>query len=231
MTLPARAALTSPAQPSIESGRKCSGSRILVVDAAVDDVHGLLARGRAHEHAVVAADEVATLDQLDTHLAGEERVLEVRRVVHAGREHDDVRVRDAGGRGRAQRLEQLGRIVGNRAHAVRREQLGEHVRHRPPVLDDVRDARRRAHVVLEHAEPAFAVADEVDAGNVHAHPARRLDARDRAVEVLRRDDEAAGHDPVAQDLAGAVDVGEEPLEREHPLRDAPLDRSPTRRRR
>ena len=63
----------------------------LVVDPAVHDVHGLVTRRRAHEDAVVAAHEVATFDQLDAHLAGEERVLEVRRVVHAGREHDDVR--------------------------------------------------------------------------------------------------------------------------------------------
>ena len=62
--------------------------------------------GRAHEDDVVAADEVATLDQLDAHLAGEERVLEVRRVVDARREHDDARVVDARRRGRAERLEQ-----------------------------------------------------------------------------------------------------------------------------
>ena len=126
----------------------------------------------------------------------------------------------------AQHLQQPRRIVGDRTHAVRREQLGEHVGHRAPVLDDVRDARRRAHVVLEHAQPAFAVADEVDAGHVHAHVAGGLDPGDGSVKVLRRDHQPAGHDPVAHDLAGSVHVGEEPLEREHPLADTPLDRRP-----
>ena len=59
---------------------------------------------------------------------------------------------------------------------MRREELGEHVRHRPPVLDDVRDAGGRAEVVFEHPEPAFAVADQVDARDVHAHLAGRIDA-------------------------------------------------------
>ena len=67
----------------------------VVVDAPVHHVDALLARGRAHEDDVVAAHEVAALDQLDAHLPGEERVLEVRRVVDAGREHDDARVVDA----------------------------------------------------------------------------------------------------------------------------------------
>ena len=144
-------------------------------------------------------------------------MLEVRRVVHArGQEHDG-RIRDPGRRGRAQHLEQPRRIVGNRAHAVRREQFREHVRHRAAVLDDVRDAGRCAEIVLEHAEVAVSVADEVDARDVHAHAARRFDAGDRAVEVLRGDDEPTRHDPVVQDRAAAVHVGEEGFERLHAL--------------
>ena len=54
-----------------------------VVDAAVDHVDALEAVGGAHRHHVVVDHEVAALDQLDAHLAGEERVLEVRGVVHA----------------------------------------------------------------------------------------------------------------------------------------------------
>ena len=73
---------------------------VVVVDAAVDDVDALQPLGRAHRDDVVVAHEVAALDQLDAHLPGEERVLEVRGVVDAGREHDDTRVVDTG-RGRA----------------------------------------------------------------------------------------------------------------------------------
>ena len=65
---------------------------------------------------------------------------------------------------------------------------------------------------------------------MHTHTARRRDAAARgAMEVRRRDDEPPGHDPGAHDLARAVDVVEEPLERAHPLRDAALDQRPLRR--
>ena len=59
------------------------GERVeeVVVDAPVDDVDALHAPRRAVEDAVAVDDEIARLDDLDAHLAAEERVLEVRRVV------------------------------------------------------------------------------------------------------------------------------------------------------
>ena len=39
-------------------------------------------------------------------------------------------------------------------------------------------------------------------------------------------DEAAGDDAGLEDLAGTVDVGQQGLQREHPLADAVLDRHP-----
>jgi len=60
------------------------GIEELVVDAPVDDVDALLAPGRTHVGVLVATHEVAALDQLDAHLACQERVLEVRGVVDAG---------------------------------------------------------------------------------------------------------------------------------------------------
>ena len=80
----------------------------LVVDATVDDVDAGGARGRAHPHAAARAEQVASLDELDAHQSREQGVLEVRRVEHAGRQHDDGRVVDAFGRAGAQRLQQLG---------------------------------------------------------------------------------------------------------------------------
>ncbi len=101
------------------------------------------------------------------------------------------------------------------------------MRHRPPVLDHIRDPRWRAQIVFEHAHPALGVANEVDAGHVHAHTARRRDAAAREpVEVTRRDDQAAGYDAVTHDLAVAVHVAEEPFERAHALLDTALDDRP-----
>ncbi len=149
----------------------------LVVDAAVDDVDALLAVRRPHADLVAGADQVAALDQLDAHLAGQQRVLEVGGVVDAGGEDDDRRVGDVRRRGRLQRGQQPARVVVDRLDAVVGEQLRQHLAHRRPVGDDVADARRRAQVVLEHPEVAGLVAHQVDAarrarGRRWAAPAR-----------------------------------------------------------
>ena len=109
-----------------------------------------------------------------------------------------------------------------------REDLGKHVRERPAVLEDVRDARRVAQVVLEHAELAGLVADEVDARHVDAHLVGGLDPPRLAVEVGRRGHQAARDQSVVEDVAGAVDIGEEGLEGVQPLDDAGLDVLPLR---
>ena len=53
----------------------------VVVDAPVDDVHPPLPSDAAHVQDVVAAEQVPALDQLNAHLAGQEGVLEIGRVV------------------------------------------------------------------------------------------------------------------------------------------------------
>ena len=63
-----------------------------VVEATVDRVHPLQARRRAHVTHGVADDEVRRLDELDAHLPGEERVLEVGGVHRAGGPEHDRRV-------------------------------------------------------------------------------------------------------------------------------------------
>ena len=68
----------------------------LVVDAAVDHVHRRQALRRTHHHAAAPALEVAALDELDAHGAGEQGVLEVGAVVDARGQHDDGRVGDTG---------------------------------------------------------------------------------------------------------------------------------------
>ena len=156
---------------------------ILVVDAAVDDVDAFLAARRQHVQDVVATHEIAAFHELDTHLPREERVLEVRGVVDAGCQQHDAGIVHTRRRDRTQRLQQASRVVGHGLHAVRREQLREHVRHRAPVLHDVRDPRRDAKVVLEHAHAAVGVAHEVDAGDVHTHATGRRDAERGPMEV------------------------------------------------
>ena len=60
-------------------------------------------------------------------------------------------------------------------------------------------------------------------GDVDAHAVRGLEPGDDAVVVRRRHDGVARHDAVGEQLARPVGVGEEGLERQHPLPDARLD--------
>ena len=132
-----------------------------VVDAAVDDVDLLQALRRLHHQRAVDHHQVLPLDQLDAHLVGEERVLEIGAVVDAGREHDDGGVAiEALGRDALQRHAQIVGVVLHGAHAVAGEQVGEHVHHRLPVLQHVGDPGGRARVVLEHEELVLAGAHD-----------------------------------------------------------------------
>jgi hypothetical protein len=144
-------------------------------------------------------------------------VLEVGGVVDAGRQHDHARVGHALGRGGAQRVQQLGRVVVDRADPGIDEERRQGLAHHAAVLDDVADPARDAQVVLQHPELPVLVPDEVDAGDVHAHAVGRVDAVCLAVEVGARGDQPARYHPVGEDLTPAVHVGEETLEGGDPL--------------
>ena len=198
----------------------------VVVDATVDDVHRLGAGRGAHPHGRVAAVQVAALDELDAHVPGQERVLVVRGVVHAGCEDHDRGVLDVRGCGRLECVEEPFGVLVDRPDPMVGEDLRQHVGERSPVLQDVGDTRGVAQVVLEDAELARLVADEVDPRHVDADVVRRLDAPRLTVEVRRRRHEAARDQAVLEDLSCSVDVGEEGLERPEPLDDARLDLLP-----
>ncbi len=185
-----------------------------------------LSFGGAHVDLVVPAEQVAAFDQLDTHLAGQQRMLEVRRVVDARGQHHDRRVGLVGGRGIAQRPQQVRCVVVDGAHPVAGEQVREDPRHRAPVLHHVGHPRRRSQVVLEDPPGPLLVADHVDARDVDAHAVGRHDADGLAVEVLAGGDQPARDDAVTQDLLVAVDVVEICLEGLDALGDATLQPRP-----
>ena len=111
-----------------------------------------------------------------------------------------------------------------------REQVREDPRHGAAVLHHIRDAGRRAQIVLQHPEVTLGVADQVDARDMDAHTVGWHDARSRAVEMLARGHEPARDDAVAQNLLLAVDVVEVMLQRLDPLPDAALEPRPLSRR-
>ena len=194
-----------------------NGIQEVVVDPAVDDVHRNQPVGRAHADPSGLRDQVASLHEAHPHQPRQQRVLEVRRVVGARRQHHDRRVAHTGRRTGPQGREQLGGVLRDRADAVVRERLGQPGRHRAPVRHHVRDTGRDAHIVLEHPEVTVGVADQVDAGDVHTHPRGRVDALRGAQEVRAAGDDTARDHTVVEHLTLAVDIGEECFKRPNSL--------------
>ena len=199
----------------------------VVVDAAVDHVDALRPLGGAHVDDVVAHEEVATLDQLDAELVGEEGVLVVGRVERPRRHQRDGRL---GRRGRrreaAQRRQQLVGIVLDGRDARLGEEVGEEPHHHVAVLQHVGDAGRRARIVLQDVEVLVVGPDDVDAGDLHVDVVRQLDAHHFRAERRVLVDEILRHDAGADDLGLGVDVGEEGVERGDALGQASREQRP-----
>jgi hypothetical protein len=172
-------------------------------------------------------DEIASLDELDAHLLREERVLEVRRVVHARRKDDH------GGRRRAgevlERLEELACVPVDRANPQLAEDLRKRPLHDLTVLEHVRDAGRATQVVLEDVDLPVAIADEVGADDVTPDPLRRKHPDTRRQEAAGALEDRGGNDARRQDLARAVHVRDERVQRAYPLDEPALDGPPLRR--
>ncbi len=77
---------------------------------------------------------------------------------------------------------------------------------------------------------ALGVADQVDAGDVDAHVARRTHAAKLREPALRREDQIRRHLAVGEDALVAVQVVEEELEGAHPLDEPALQGRPVGRR-
>ena len=193
----------------------------VVVHPAVDHVHALQAARGAHVDEVVLDDEVLPLDQLHAHLLGQEGVLEVGAVVHAGREHHHRGFGRGGGGAGAQRVQQQVGVVRHRRHLVHGEQLGEEPHHHLAVLQHVRHAGGHAQVVFQHVIDALAArvrrAHDVDAADVRIDVLRHLHAHHLGPELGVADDQVRRHDARADDLLAVVHVVDEAVERRHAL--------------
>ena len=185
-TLPAFHARMRPGTPEHRVGIERLGIEEQVVDATVDHVDPLEPLHRLHVDAfVVADDQVGALDQLGAHPLSEERVLEVRRVEDARREHHEVRVASTVRRERHEQLVEFVGVAVDGPDQVALEQLGKGALRDDPVLEHVADARRDAQIVLEHVELAVARPDEIGPRDVRPHPELRMDAAALLAEVRR----------------------------------------------
>ena len=182
--------------------------------------------GGAHEHRLVAHEQVLALDQFDAHLLRQKRVLEVGAVVGAGGQQNHRGVGDADRRDAAQIVEQHVGVVIDRRDAVRGKELRKQAHHHLAVLEHVGDAGGHAQVVLEHVEFAGVIAHDVDAGDVRVDVAGHIDALHlgtvlRVAQNLFRRDHAR-----IQDLLVVVNVVDEGVERAHALLQAALEPHP-----
>ncbi len=123
-------------------------------------------------------------------------------------------------------VEQPARVEVDGAHAERGEPVGEGARHDLAVREHVRDAARRAGVVLEHHPAAVVSADQVAADHVQVLVVRHVDPDDLAPEVACEHHEAAGDDAVVQDRLVVVDVVHEAVQGLDPLPQPRLDDRP-----
>jgi hypothetical protein len=209
-----------PGTPSTDDLSKHSGS-------AVDHVDALEAADRADVDAVVVRnDEVRPFDQVDAHALGEVRMLEVRGIVDARREHHDPGEIDLARRERREHVEQLRGVVVDGQNRRVLENLGKHLLRDDPVLEHVRHAGRHAEVVLEHVDGAVGVAHEVGAADVRPYAVGRVRADAAFEEVRRRGDDILGHDAVGDNAPVVVKVVDEMIERREPLNETALDARP-----
>ena len=153
-------------------------------------------------------------------------MLEIGRVVSAGRKQNDLRVGDSDGRHLLQCRHQPCAVIVDRAQADLVEQIGKGAQHHVPVLDDIADARGCARVVLEHEECAALVADDVGAADIDIGLVWQIDAAHQRTIVAVAEDQIGRHHAVAQQVLLVVDVVEQQVERGDPLDDAALEVAP-----
>ena len=175
---------------------------------------------------VVLDDQVVALDEEHAHLAGEERVLEVGGVRHAGREDDHHGLVRPPRRRVEQRAEEEVRIVLDPTDRVGGEELREDAAQDVAVLEHVGDAGRTAAVVLEDHVFTVAVADDIGAHDVGVDALGRDHAEELALVFLAGEHELGRHDPVLEAALVLVDVEDEEVQRGDALNEAGLDPLP-----
>ncbi len=153
-------------------------------------------------------------------------MLEVGRVVHAGRHHDDGGIADAGRGNRAQVFQQHVGVVLDRGNAVACEQFGEQPHHHLAVFQHVGNAGGHAQIVFEHVKLAFAGAHDVDAGDVGVDVRGDIDALHFRAVLGILVDLLGGDDAGLDDVLVVVDVVHEHVQRLHALDQAGLQGAP-----
>jgi len=204
----------------------------VVIDSAVDDVDAAQARGGAHIDDVVVREEVAALDELDSHLLSEERVLEISGVGDTRREQDRsgiLAIRAVIRNQRTERGKQLAGVMIDRPDAVVTEERRENTLENLAIRDHVRNAAGDAKIVFKDSESAVGKADEIGAADADVDVARNVESAHLAAEVLAAVDKIARNDFVRQDAPFVIHVAQEKIEGGKPLGKSFFDFGPLAR--
>ncbi len=219
-----------PARRARESRAQLDRIAEVVVEPPQDRVHALQARERLQVDVVAAHGEVVPLDERQAEMTREVRVLEVRLVERAGRQHDGERrlVR----RGwRQQPIAQAGEErADERPHLISPSELGKDARDDLPVLERIARTGRRLRAIAEHPPAPVGRAREIDGVDVQPRAAGRAARRGRPQEVRMTERQLRRNDALREQLLRAVEIGEQRIEQLRPLRDARLDPPPLARR-
>ena len=205
-------------------GTKSQRVQKVVVHPAVNHIHPLGAARGPHVHKVVLDKQVLPFDQFNTHLLRQKRMLEIRRVVHAGGQHHHRRVGCGRGCRGPQGFQQQVGVVRYRSNAVFTEQVREKPHHHLAVLQHVAHAAGHTQVVFQHVVLPIALrigcANNVNAADVrvnvagHIHP-HHLGAKLRVLENLLGRNNAG-----LQDVLAVVHVVDKAVQRRDALHQA-----------
>ena len=144
-------------------------------------------------------------------------MLEIGRVVHARRQHDDGRFGRRGWRRGTQSFEQQIGVMGDRCDAVFTEQLGKKPHHHLAVFQHVAHPARHPEVVFEHIVFASAgsvrCANNIDAADVRINVAGHIDAHHFGAELRVLEDLLGRHYAGLEDVLAVVHIMNKAVQR------------------
>ncbi len=184
----------------------------IVVHAAKDDVHRFQAAKGFQKNAVIAHREVLPLHERVAEVPGEIRLLEIRFVVRAGRQHHHAGIVRAARRQAGQRILDFAEPRGEALHAAIAESFEQIPRSDEAVRQRVAGARGDLRAVRHHPPLAIRRARQIGGVEMEVGAVHRADAV-LGSQKIRLGEQQGRRQPARTDeILRAVAVGEDAIE-------------------
>ncbi len=152
-------------------------------------------------------NQVASLNQLNSHLLRKERVFKVGAVIYSRRKQNNLHVIAVTWRDATENAGQVNRVVVYWKHLLSLESIRESACHNLAVFKYVSDAAGGADVILKHQKlPRLGITHQVNAGNMGVDAPRHIHAYHLPFKMDARIYQRSGHLTVLQDALRAVYV-------------------------